>query len=91
MNPKSSMGSLISSAHRDRVHALVSRTTAKVLAGGYIMEGASPLDGFDLSKGAFYPPTVISGVDMNDKLWTEEVFGPVVVVQKFRVCLYPRF
>jgi acyl-CoA reductase-like NAD-dependent aldehyde dehydrogenase len=85
MNPKSSMGSLISVAQRDRVHAVVLRSSGTILAGGYLMEGKSPLDGFDLSKGSFYPPTVVAGMELQDELWKEEVFGPVVVVQKFRV------
>jgi delta 1-pyrroline-5-carboxylate dehydrogenase len=49
------------------------------------MMGHSPLDGYDLSKGSFYPPTVITDVNLQDELWSEEIFGPVVVVQKFRV------
>jgi len=48
------------------------------------MEGPSPLDGFDLSKGSFYPPTVLTDIDLQSELWKEETFGPVVVVQKFR-------
>jgi len=84
MNTKTSMGCLICVSHRDRVHAIVSRSRATVLAGGHIMESPSPLDGFDLSQGSFYPPTVISGVDVKDELWTEEIFGPVVIAQKFR-------
>lgn len=70
---------------RDRVHDIVCRSTGTIVAGGYIMEEPSPLDGFDLSKGAFYAPTVITDVDLKDEVWTEEIFGPVVVVQKFRV------
>ena len=79
------MGPLISLDQRDRVHAMVSRSPGTILAGGYILEGPSPLDGFDLSNGSFYPPTVVSGIGMQDELWVEEVFGPVVIIQKFRV------
>ena len=57
-----------------RVAGLVDRRGAhtEVVAGG------SPLarDGF------FYPPTVVAGVRQGDELATEEVFGPVVTVQR---------
>ena len=57
-----------------RVAGLVDRRAphAEVVAGG------SPLarDGF------FYPPTVVAGVRQGDELATEEVFGPVVTVQR---------
>ena len=79
------MGTVISEAHLDRIHSIVKQTSGKVLAGGARMTGLSPLDGFDLSKGAFYSPTIITEVSLKDKLWTDEVFGPVVVCQKFRV------
>jgi delta 1-pyrroline-5-carboxylate dehydrogenase len=55
------------------------------------MEGKSSLDGFDLSKGSFYAPTIIEDVSPEDELWQEEVFGPVVVVKKFSVSLNRSF
>ena len=33
--------------------------------------------------GAFYEPTLISGVTNDMKVWTEEVFGPVLPVVSF--------
>lgn len=43
-----------------------------------VVAGGAPLarDGF------FYPPTVVAGVRAGDELATEEVFGPVVTVQR---------
>jgi len=43
-----------------------------------VVAGGSPLarDGF------FYPPTVVAGVRQGDELASEEVFGPVVTVQR---------
>jgi acyl-CoA reductase-like NAD-dependent aldehyde dehydrogenase len=61
------------------------RSSGTVLAGGERMAGRSPLDGHDLSQGSFYPPTVIADVSTEDELWREEVFGPVVVVKRFKV------
>jgi hypothetical protein len=49
------------------------------------MSGISELDGFDFSKGSFFPPTVITNISVEDELWKEEIFGPVVVVKRFSV------
>ncbi|KAF9534765.1 aldehyde dehydrogenase domain-containing protein [Crepidotus variabilis] len=88
LNPKSTMGSVISQTHLERVDAMVQRTVgggkATLLAGGARMTGLSSLDEFDFSRGAFYPPTVISNVGIEDEIWQEEVFGPVVVVKQFK-------
>lgn len=40
-------------------------------------------DGFDLTGGAFYPPTLITGVDQRSEIVQNEVFGPVLVVLPF--------
>ena len=62
-----------------------SRTSGKVVVGGIPMSGTSALDGHDFSRGNFYPPTVIVNVSTQDDIWKEEIFGPVVVVKRFRV------
>lgn len=86
LNPKSSMGSVISAKHLERIEGMVGRTRGEVIAGGGgRMIGKSELDGFDFSKGSFYPPTVITDIEVEDELWQEEVFGPVVVVKRFTV------
>ena len=75
LDPDTQMGSLISSAHRDRVHGFVERGTgdaAEVLAGGVVPDG----------PGAFYPPTVVAAAN-NAEIAQEEVFGPVVTVIPF--------
>lgn len=79
------MGTIISARHLNRIEAMVKRATGKVIAGGSRMTGSSPLDGFDLSTGSFFPPTVVTDVDTKDELWQEEVFGPVVVMKRFTV------
>ena len=43
------------------------------------MQGGEPQDG----KGAFYPPTVLAGVDTSMKVAQEEIFGPVVTISPF--------
>ncbi|KAG8816123.1 hypothetical protein FRC19_000562 [Serendipita sp. 401] len=78
------MGPVISQVSLERISAAVSRSTRKILVGGYRMTGVSPLDGFDLSKGSFYAPTVVEDVSIDDEIWKEELFGPVVAVAKFK-------
>jgi len=87
MNPASTMGTIISKTHLQRIEKMVGERSAKarILAGGKRLNGTSTLDGFDFSRGFFYPPTVIDGVEAHDELWREEVFGPVVVVKEFEV------
>ena len=85
MNPKSTMGTVISSHHLQRIESMITRTSGKVITGGQRMLGKSELDEFDFSKGSFFPPTIISGINPNDELWKEEIFGPVVVIRRFSV------
>ncbi len=70
------MGSLISMAHRDRVHGFVEQGRGE---GAEVVLGGEPAEG----PGAFYPPTVIAGVDNSMSVAQEEIFGPVVTVIPF--------
>ena len=45
-----------------------------------IAQGASLLSG-NTRNGSLYSPTVLEGVDRHCKLWREEVFSPVVILQ----------
>ncbi|EJD01005.1 aldehyde dehydrogenase [Fomitiporia mediterranea MF3/22] len=83
LNPKSSMGTIISMHHLQRIADMVNRTSGTVLLGGNRLHGLSPLDGFDLSKGSFFAPTIVTDIDTTDELWQEEIFGPVIVVKTF--------
>jgi aldehyde dehydrogenase (NAD+)/betaine-aldehyde dehydrogenase len=76
LDPETQMGSLISDAHRSRVHGFVERGTeegAQVVGGGQLPDG----------PGAFYPPTVLGGVDNSMTVAQQEIFGPVVTVIPF--------
>ncbi|KAI4526590.1 aldehyde dehydrogenase [Schizophyllum commune Loenen D] len=84
LNPKSTMGTVISLKQLEKIEAMMSRSKGAVLTGGKRLEGKSELDGYDFSKGAFFPPTVVADVGVEDELWQEEVFGPVVVVKNFQ-------
>jgi len=70
------MGPLVSSRQRDSVAGFVDRAQeagAKVLTGGETIEG----------PGAYYKPTVVTVDDQKAEIVQQEVFGPVVTVQRF--------
>ncbi len=73
---ESAMGSLVSTAQLERVKGFVERARergAEVLTGGQVLD----------RPGAWYAPTVITGVKQDDEIVQQEVFGPVVTVQRF--------
>ncbi|HWO70630.1 MAG TPA: gamma-aminobutyraldehyde dehydrogenase [Actinomycetota bacterium] len=73
---ESAMGSLVSTAQLERVKGFVERARergAEVLTGGHVLD----------RPGAWYAPTVITGVKQDDEIVQQEVFGPVVTVQRF--------
>jgi len=72
-HPDAALGSLISRAHRDRVHGFVERAAAggaEILTGGKIEDG----------PGAYYRPTVLVGCEQGEEMVQKEVFGPVIPV-----------
>ena len=77
LDPETQMGSLISTAHRDRVHGFVKQGIEE---GAVVVTGGGPGDG----KGAFYRPTVLAHVDNGMTVAQEEIFGPVVTIMGFR-------
>lgn len=85
----STMGTVISRSSLERIGNMLAQTKGVVVAGGKPLTGPSELDGFDFSSGSFLPPTIVGNVELNDVLWTEEIFGPVLVVKTFSVsCCY---
>ncbi|MGO8875211.1 MAG: gamma-aminobutyraldehyde dehydrogenase [Acidimicrobiales bacterium] len=75
-DPSVEMGPLVSAKQRESVKGFVDRARkagATVLTGGEEIEG----DGFH------YQPTVIVDVDQKAEIVQQEVFGPVVSVQRF--------
>jgi betaine-aldehyde dehydrogenase len=47
---------------------------AQVVAGGHSI---------DLNGGYFHEPTVVAGAEQTDRMIQEEIFGPVITVQRF--------
>lgn len=79
--PGSQIGPLASFAHRDRVEEFVAwgRDDGGRIATG----GARPKD-LELQSGAYYLPTVVTGLDNRARLCQQEVFGPVLCVLPFQ-------
>jgi len=69
------MGPLISGGQRDTVASYVEDSTEPV---DIAFRGSAP-DG----QGYWYPPTVVLPRSAQDRVWREEVFGPVVSVLPF--------
>ncbi len=74
------MGPLINDAQRKKVIAYIEKAKAegaKVLCGGRIPDGP------ELKNGYFFEPTVLADVNVHAHIFKEEVFGPVVLINKF--------
>lgn len=69
------MGSLIAQAQADKVEAMVERARA---GAEIVVGGKRPA-----RAGAYYEPTLIANPDQRSEIIQEEVFGPVVTVQRF--------
>jgi betaine-aldehyde dehydrogenase len=81
MDPKTEMGPLITPGHRDRVMAHISKAVeqgAKLLCGGEKCREPH------LQQGNFIQPTVFEATDPSSDLVQQEIFGPVLAVQRFR-------
>jgi acyl-CoA reductase-like NAD-dependent aldehyde dehydrogenase len=76
MDESVEMGPLVSEGQRETVAGFVDRAQdkgAKVLTGGEKIEG----------PGAYYKATVVTDVAQDSEIIQQEVFGPVVTVQRF--------
>jgi len=74
------MGPLISAEHRDKVEAYVNEA---VKAGGNLIVGGSSPDGEEFKNGFFFEPTLFRDCTEDMAIVREEVFGPVITVEKF--------
>lgn len=76
-DPGNKIGPLARHDLRDQLHRQVEdsiKKGAKLLCGGYIPEG----------PGAYYPPTVLTGVKKGMPAYDEELFGPVAAIIEAR-------
>ena len=73
-------GALISNEHRAKVEAHVAEAVA---AGARVVAGGRRPDEPELQAGFYYRPTVIADIDPSMRIIREEVFGPVLTVERF--------
>ncbi|MBU0548616.1 MAG: aldehyde dehydrogenase family protein [Candidatus Omnitrophica bacterium] len=79
-NFETQMGPLINDAQRKKVIAYIDKAKAegaKLVCGGRIPENP------ELKNGYFFEPTVLIDVNVHSHIFREEVFGPVVLINKF--------
>ena len=75
-DPELDMGPLVSKSQQERVAGFVERARgygAEIAAGGETIG----------EKGFFYRPSIVTGVAQDAEIVQNEVFGPVVTVQRF--------
>src|SRR5689334_14994629 len=75
MDEKTDVGPLSTSDGRDDVEELVADAVGK---GARVVVGGSRVDG----PGWFYPPTLITGITPEMRMYREEVFGPVAALYR---------
>lgn len=75
LDPDSTMGMLIDAAHADIVHTFIREGTRK---------GTLLLDGREQSWPSAVGPTIFVDIDPASPLCREEIFGPVLVVTRFK-------
>ncbi|ADB49980.1 gamma-aminobutyraldehyde dehydrogenase [Conexibacter woesei] len=75
MSADTTLGPLNSARQRERVAGFVERKpgNAEVVTGGRAPDRA----------GFFYEPTVVAGLRQDDEMIQQEIFGPVITVQRF--------
>ncbi|MEU9506192.1 NADP-dependent succinic semialdehyde dehydrogenase [Micromonospora sp. NPDC048170] len=79
MDPDTDVGPLASEGGRDEIHAQVRDAADQ---GATVLCGGEPPTG----PGWFYPPTVVTDLRPEMRMWSEEVFGPVAGL--YRVSSY---
>ncbi|AGZ41433.1 NAD-dependent succinate-semialdehyde dehydrogenase [Actinoplanes friuliensis] len=75
LDRSNNLGALVSVPERDKVAALVDRAVAE---GATLRRG-----GRASAEGAFYDPTLLTGVEHGSTITTTEIFGPVTAVVRF--------
>ena len=84
-DPATRFGAITSKAQLDKIDAMVREAEQ---SGGKILCGRARANPSDLPErckdGFFYLPTVIEGLSPTCRTEQEEIFGPVVTLQRFR-------
>lgn len=82
LDASTDLGSLVSKEHRAKVASYVSLAKQE---GGKVALGGNALDRVSdrCASGAFFEPTVITGLSPMCRVQQEEIFGPVVTITPF--------
>jgi acyl-CoA reductase-like NAD-dependent aldehyde dehydrogenase len=75
LDPHTQMGPMARADLRDSLHKQVEDSAAK---GAKVLCGGKPVEG----RGAFYTPTVLSGVTEGMRAFDDETFGPVAAITR---------
>jgi 1-pyrroline dehydrogenase len=75
-NEETEIGPLVSDKQRTSVAGFIDRAREY---GATIVTGGEPMRG----PGFFYKPTIVTDIDQRSEIVQQEVFGPVVSVQRF--------
>jgi acyl-CoA reductase-like NAD-dependent aldehyde dehydrogenase len=79
-DPASQMGPMASFRHREHVEKYVELGRSE---GAVALAGGTRPQGGVFDKGAYYNPTILTGVNNSARICQEEIFGPVGVVLPF--------
>ena len=75
MGPDIELGPMVSAAQRSKVERKLAAATEE---GAELVTGGKRPEGF--SKGYFFEPTIVTGVNHSMRLMKEETFGPIAPV-----------
>ncbi|KUF19312.1 aldehyde dehydrogenase family protein [Streptomyces silvensis] len=81
LDPRTESGPLSSAEHREKVEGYLEIAREE---GARLVCGGRRPDDPELSRGFFLLPTVYADCDRSMRIVQEEVFGPVVTVERFR-------
>ena len=79
--PETEMGPLISEEHRNKVEGYVRLAQEE---GGRVELGGGRPAGERFARGYYLEPTVIGDIKADMRVANEEIFGPVLTVERFR-------
>jgi succinate-semialdehyde dehydrogenase/glutarate-semialdehyde dehydrogenase len=78
---KIDIGPMNSAGQREKISRIVEETrnekNGTILTGGYALKGTA------YEKGYFYRPTLVTDASPDSRLFTSEIFGPVLPVMNF--------
>ncbi|WP_439710784.1 aldehyde dehydrogenase family protein [Anoxybacillus gonensis] len=81
MDPSTHVGAIIS---RNQLEVIDSYVKSAIEEGATVLVGGHEVKVQGFEGGYWYAPTIITNVTPKMKVVQEEIFGPVVVVQKFK-------